>query len=96
MKKLKKYLVSSCATMLCALAAIAPVSAAVVSVSGGTWNYGVDDKQVWSNYYHASKVHKSSVIGYTTHSSAWTSPKYWSYSSASKSAFTNKSYYDIR
>lgn len=96
MKKLKRYLLSICATTLCALAAIVPVSATVVSASGGTWNYGVNETVVWSNYYHASKVHKSSVIGYTTHSSAWTSPKYWSYSSASKSGFTNKAYYDIR
>lgn len=35
-----------------------------VSVSGGSWSYGVSNGRVYSNYYHGSKRHYSSVINY--------------------------------
>lgn len=47
-----------------------------IGASGGTWCYGseltTDGKYCYSNYYHASKSHKSTVkIGGTTFSSGW-------------------------
>lgn len=40
--------------------------ATVVSVGGGTWDYGIMSVLPgtnWSNYYHPSRVHGSSVTG---------------------------------
>ncbi|MBZ9644665.1 lactococcin 972 family bacteriocin [Streptomyces sp. PSKA30] len=47
-----------------------------IGASGGTWCYGneltTDGKYCYSNYYHGSKSHKSSVkIAGTTFSSGW-------------------------
>ncbi|MBB4071312.1 lactococcin 972 family bacteriocin [Canibacter oris] len=28
---------------------------------GGTWDYGVDSSTIWSNYYHSTRSHGSSV-----------------------------------
>lgn len=43
-----------------------PVNAQTVNIGGGIWNYGqrVNDltsNYGWSKYYHAKKVHKSTV-----------------------------------
>ncbi len=35
-----------------------------VYVSGGTWNYGVSGRRVYSNYYHSTRKHTATVINY--------------------------------
>ncbi|MEM5632504.1 lactococcin 972 family bacteriocin [Bacillus toyonensis] len=63
---------------------------------GGTWNYGTGGGSVWSNYYHGSKVHKSSVIGQYYYSSPWTNPGYTSYASAPDTAGVDESYWSVK
>lgn len=60
--------------------------AAVVSAGGGTWDYGIQNLlpgMNWSNYYHSSRAHGSSVEGDV---GLVRSPNmaagYWSYASA--------------
>ncbi|MDV6278104.1 lactococcin 972 family bacteriocin [Rhodococcus erythropolis] len=63
-------------------------SAIAVPAEGGEWDYGVGGGDVWSNYYHHDKTHKSSVrngfgkfvesawltAGYTTYARTGWSP----------------------
>jgi len=59
-----------------------------VQVGGGTWDYGtrlisLTQKEVWSNYWHPTAVHRSSCkIGTAYSNSGWTDPTVTSYSSA--------------
>lgn len=70
--------------------------AATEYVGGGTWNYGTGGGSVWSNYYHGSRVHKSSVIGQYYYSSPWTNPGYTSYASAPDTAGVDESYWSVK
>lgn len=42
-------------------AAATPALAITENVGGGTWNYGTSKETVWSNYWHTSAKHGSSV-----------------------------------
>ncbi|MPY58183.1 lactococcin 972 family bacteriocin [Streptomyces spongiae] len=42
-------------------AAAAPALAVTKEVGGGTWSYGTTSETVWSNYFHSSSKHGSSV-----------------------------------
>lgn len=65
-----------------------PALAATANVGGGVWDYGtkvagINQKKVYSNYYHAKKKHKSSVsIGTLAVSSGWVAKGDTSYASA--------------
>ncbi|SDW06886.1 bacteriocin, lactococcin 972 family [Marininema mesophilum] len=53
--------------------------AKVTHPGGGVWSYGEDSVSVWSEYYHGSKTHKSSVKGPDYYvSSGWKSKGVWS------------------
>ncbi|KQB87478.1 lactococcin 972 family bacteriocin [Corynebacterium lowii] len=58
--------------------------AAVSHVDGGTWYHGVNDKNVYSNYYHAGAKHASSVQGKFKADSGCVTPGKTSYASAPK------------
>ncbi|MCJ1783505.1 lactococcin 972 family bacteriocin [Mammaliicoccus sciuri] len=58
------------------------VKAYQVNVDGGSWNYGVSDTYVWSNYYHGKKAHYSTVIGANKFSSGYTPKGRWSKASS--------------
>lgn len=58
-KNLKKR-IAMCLTVATMLTGAVGVANAV-SVEGGEWNYGVNSV-VFSNYYHPSQIHGSSVI----------------------------------
>ncbi|MBM6630033.1 lactococcin 972 family bacteriocin [Mammaliicoccus vitulinus] len=60
------------------------VKAYQVNVNGGTWNYGISNKYVWSNYYHGSKAHYSTAIGRYKSTSGYTPRRSWSKASAVK------------
>lgn len=92
--KLKTKIVSTATTLILAITAIVPP--ATVSVAGGTWDYGVNDKIVWSYYQHTTKEHKASVEGFLPATSGWKKPKTLAKAEAPKSAWTNHSYYDVR
>ena len=94
--KLKTKITSIVTTFILAVTAIVPIAAATVSVAGGTWDYGVNDKIVWSYYQHKSKEHKASVEGFLPASSGWKNPGVRAKAEAPKSAWTNHSYYDVR
>lgn len=83
--KAKRVVVTGLAAVLMAIGAAAPALATVVNVGGGTWNYGVNNNggEVWSNYYHPSLRHRSSVInGYGEYyNSGCVSSGTWSYAS---------------
>ncbi|MEU5692420.1 lactococcin 972 family bacteriocin [Actinosynnema sp. NPDC020468] len=70
-----------------------PALATVVNVGGGTWDYGVDSARVWSNYYHGSKCHGSSVVGAYYDSSGDTRAGITARASAPAKGSGNKSYY---
>lgn len=77
--------------MIVGIMSVSAVPVFAAQVGGGTWDYGtkivgVNKKQVYSNYYHAKKTHKSSVsIGTTFVSSGWVSKGKTSYASATGS-----------
>ncbi|WP_431520211.1 lactococcin 972 family bacteriocin [Bifidobacterium pseudolongum] len=49
-------------------------------VEGGTWQYGRNLVKAWSNYYHPTKPHASTVTSGNKRSvSANTRAGYWSY-----------------
>lgn len=69
MEKRKNGIRSLATTLLAvglSLGAAGTAMAAVVSAGGGTWDYGVTSlapSNNWSNYWHPSRVHGSSVGG---------------------------------
>lgn len=74
------------------------VKAYQVNINGGTWNYGVSSRYVWSNYYHGSKSHYSTVRGSYWSRSGYTFKGRWSRASAQKAPGwkvwkVNKAYY---
>ncbi|SDW06803.1 bacteriocin, lactococcin 972 family [Marininema mesophilum] len=53
--------------------------AEVTHPGGGVWSHGTDSNSVWSEYYHGSKTHKSSVQGVDFFvTSGWKSKGVWS------------------
>lgn len=78
-------------------------TAFAANADGGVWDYGtyvsgLNEKTVYSNYYHSSKIHKSSVsIGTTAVTSGWVAAGDTSYASATGtwSAETH-AYYDYK
>lgn len=76
-------------------AVAAPAMADRQYVGGGTWEYGNNGLDVWSNYYHPNNNHRSSVsVNGTVGRSACTSPGNWSHASMRSSAFgENRAYW---
>jgi len=71
--------------------------ASTAHVGGGTWDYGVGGGWVWSNYYHSTKVHRSSVQGAQYVDSGWKSPKVTSYAKApSRWYWVDHAYWDTK
>ena len=72
----------------CTIMLSSATSVFAANVGGGIWDYGtkvsgINQKTVYSNYYHKDKVHKSSCsIGTTSVSSGWVSKGTTSYASA--------------
>ena len=86
--RIKKFMSMMLVAGLLVTSSAVPTLAASANVSGGIWSYGtsvvgLNQKRVYSNYYHASKTHKSSAsIGTRTSTSGWTSAGVTSYASA--------------
>lgn len=87
----------------CAIMLSSATSAFAANVGGGVWDYGtkvsgVNEKTVYSNYYHGSKLHKSSCsIGTTAVSSGWVKAGTTSYASATgKWSAQTHAYYDYQ
>ncbi|MFB7260563.1 lactococcin 972 family bacteriocin [Streptomyces nojiriensis] len=75
---------------------------ACVPASGGNWCYGyyyiTTGKHCYSNYYHSSKTHKTSVeFGNWSGNSGWVNSGETAYTAAEGgAAFTCKTYYSIQ
>ncbi|SDW06852.1 bacteriocin, lactococcin 972 family [Marininema mesophilum] len=65
---------------------------------GGTWNYGENSSYVYSNYYHKTKTHKSSVKGpgyYVT--SGWKSKDVWTFAlHKQKKGYADRTYWSTK
>ncbi len=63
--------------------AAVPALATVEHPGGGTWSYGTNRTEVYSDYHHPNNNHRSSVInGYGEYqSSGCTSPGVWAHAS---------------
>lgn len=58
---------------------------------GGTWQYGANPVKMWSNYWHASKCHGSSVytntnksVSIDTAAGQWSYAQLWVYDSSAR------------
>lgn len=79
------------------------VTVLAVDIDGGVWDYGtnitgINRKTVYSNFFHPTKVHRSSVtIGTTYADSGWVLSKQTSYASAEGSwGDDTHAYYDYQ
>ncbi len=81
--QIKKGLATGLSAAAIVVAGAVPAFATVEYPGGGTWNYGTNRTEVWSNYHHPSRKHRSSVInGYGEYkSSACKRAGKWSYAS---------------
>ncbi|GAA4552472.1 hypothetical protein GCM10023192_82300 [Amycolatopsis samaneae] len=73
----------------------APALATTEPAGGGTWSYGVSLGVNYSDYYHPTKWHKSSVrSGGVTRHSGCAAPGTWSHATISAAISGNKAYWD--
>lgn len=81
--RMSKRFATGVGALAIVLGSAVPALATVEYPGGGTWNYGTNRTEVWSNYHHPSRNHRSSVInGYGEYrSSGCKSPGVWSYAS---------------
>lgn len=103
--KVQKFKTKKLASIVlgCAMLLTSVTSAFAANVVGGVWDYGtkvtsINEKTVYSNYFHPSKTHKSSCsIGTTFVSSGWVAAGKTSYASA-KGAWLDEThaYYDYQ
>lgn len=70
-------------------------AATIIPASGGWWDYGENKYTVWSNYYHGSKDHASSVKGSIYVRSNCVGPAQTSLASAPSTWFRDSSYYQF-
>ena len=81
-----------------ALVAAVPVAAFATTkqVSGGTWNYGANATTNYSNFYHPSRLHRSSVENcYGLVRSADRAGGFYSYASESVCLSGNQAFYNV-
>ncbi|HEY5820493.1 MAG TPA: lactococcin 972 family bacteriocin [Propionibacteriaceae bacterium] len=81
--RIKKGVGTALGAVAILIGAAFPALAAVEYPGGGTWNYGTNRTEVWSNYHHPSANHRSSVInGYGEYKSSGCKARgVWSYAS---------------
>ncbi|WP_150239542.1 lactococcin 972 family bacteriocin [Nocardiopsis quinghaiensis] len=77
-----------------AAGAAGAASATIVNIGGGTWDYGVGGGTVWSDYYHGSSCHSSSVSGEYYSSSGATAAGSWARASAPDTWMVDHSYWN--
>lgn len=76
----KKYLLML-VTVLTGLGVVTAVSAATQYPDGGVWTYGPTNGGAFSNYYHGSKYHSSTVV------SRWNSNSHKAYANAGQTSY---------
>ncbi len=90
----KKAIASAIAAFALTVGVATPALATIRSVGGGTWDYGTGGGRVWSNFYHGSRDHASSVQGETYMTSRCMPKGYTSYARANDRFWVvDRSYY---
>ncbi|MHC5252031.1 lactococcin 972 family bacteriocin [Listeria kieliensis] len=62
-------------------------------VGGGKWVHALSMKNNWSNYYHAKKVHSSSVSSNYSSDKQISKPKQWAKAYVKRSLLNNKAWW---
>ncbi|GAA2384708.1 hypothetical protein GCM10010420_03770 [Streptomyces glaucosporus] len=88
----KRSLKLAAAAGILVVAGATPALATVVSVGGGTWDYGAGTANVWSDYYHKDKCHSSTSVGKYIDSDEAAKGS-WSITQAPVKLSGNESYY---
>ncbi len=81
------------AAALLACAGTGVAGATIVSIDGGSWDYGSDRSTVWSHYFHNGVRHGSTAVGTFKSDSGCVNKNVWSRATAPRKAFGNESYY---
>lgn len=81
------------AAVVMALAGTSAAGAMMVSIDGGTWDYGTGGGTVWSHYFHNGVSHGSTAVGQYESFSGCVNKNTWSRATAPSKLFGNKSYY---
>ncbi|OAH14880.1 lactococcin 972 family bacteriocin [Streptomyces jeddahensis] len=90
--KITRSLKLAAAAGVLVVAGATPALATVVSVGGGTWDYGAGTAIVWSDYYHKDKCHGSTSVGEWIDSDEAAKGS-WSITQADVALYGNESYY---
>jgi lactococcin 972 family bacteriocin len=92
--RVRKSVMAAVAGAIGVLAVASPALAAVQYVGGGEWRYGVTDVN-YSNYYHGSARHQSSVFNNLKGlvRSGCASGGSWSYATQAAATQGNKAYW---
>lgn len=78
----KKYeIVNGLALAVTSFGTLSGVAAATQYPGGGVWTYGASNGGAFSNYYHGSKYHSSTVV------SRWTSKSSKAYAYAGQTSY---------
>lgn len=75
------------------LAGTGVAGATIVSIDGGTWDYGSDSSTVWSDYFHNGVPHGSTAVGKFRSDSGCVNKNVWSRATAPRKGIGNESFY---
>lgn len=101
MKRLTKVIVGASLALGFACAGSTAANATVAYPEGGTWDYGVrwvggSNNQVYSDYHHSKRTHKSTACSTAgCVASGWKPVNVWALSTRGASDWGNVSYYDV-
>ncbi|MGV8883492.1 MAG: lactococcin 972 family bacteriocin [Rhodoglobus sp.] len=102
MNRTKKFALGSLLILPLVLSSGLAANATVEYPEGGTWSYGYtylgpDNYNLYSNYHHSSRTHRSTVckVSPTTNCtySSWATAGLYSYAGTSWNGWSNPSYY---
>lgn len=79
-----------------ALGGAGAANAVIEYPAGGEWYHGVGSVRVFSDYYHASNTHRSSVQGKYYVNSGWKQPGVYTHAESAVRLSGNKAYWDIQ
>lgn len=91
--RIRRRTSSLVAASVLALSGTGIAGATIVSIDGGTWDYGSDTSTVWSHYFHNGVSHGSTAIGQFQSDSGCVNKNVWSRATAPRKFFGNESYY---
>lgn len=93
MNKVKTVFVGSMVALVLLVPGV--LASTTQHAGGGVWTHGFSNGQVFSNYYHKSKYHASSVYGTQYISSGKTKKGVTAKASDTKAWYGNKAFYKV-